>query len=197
MAVKTYERPMFRESHAVELRLSGWLAAHSIAVLRMTLGLVFLGFGVLKFFPGMSPAEPLAAQTLAILSFGLVPVRIALLMVAALETAIGLSLLTGRWLRVGLVLLGLELVGILSPLVLLPGEMFRGVLYEPTLVGQYVLKDVIVAAAGLVLAAQALGAQLVVAPRRSDLAPATAERTSSVLTSEPPQVIAQPGISGV
>ncbi|MFD0473427.1 hypothetical protein ACFQ0B_38110 [Nonomuraea thailandensis] len=33
-------------------RLSGWLARHSIDVLRVSLGLVFVAFGTLKFFPG-------------------------------------------------------------------------------------------------------------------------------------------------
>ena len=44
--------------------------------------------------------------------------------------------------------------------------MFRG-LVEPTLEGQYVLKDIVVAAAGLVVAAQTLGDRMVVVPGRS------------------------------
>lgn len=48
---------------AVTERLAGWLAAHSVTVLRVSLGLVFLGFGVLKFFPGASPAEALVIRT--------------------------------------------------------------------------------------------------------------------------------------
>ncbi|MGH2385353.1 MAG: DoxX family membrane protein [Candidatus Limnocylindria bacterium] len=152
---------MTRTLGAAELRLTRWLARHSISLLRISLGLVFLGFGILKFFPGMSPAEPLAAQTLDILTFGLIPERIGLVMVAGLESTIGLLLLSGRWLRVALALLAVELVGILSPIVLLPAEMFRG-LFAPTLAGQYVLKDIIVAAAGMVVAARALGARMVV-----------------------------------
>jgi putative oxidoreductase len=146
----------------LERRATDWLARHSVDVLRISLGLVFLGFGVLKFFPGLSPAEPLAARTLDILTFGILPDRTGLILVAGLESVIGLLLLTGRWLRVALVLLAIELVGILSPLVLLPGEMFRSFPFAPTLEGQYVLKDIVVAAAGLVVGARALGARLVV-----------------------------------
>lgn len=149
-----------------ELRLTGWLARYSVSLLRVSLGLVFLGFGVLKFFPGASPAEPLAAQTLDILTFGLVPERTGLILVAGLESTIGLLLLSGRGLRLALTLLAIELVGILSPIVLLPGEMFRGQPFLPTLAGQYVLKDIVVAAAGLVVAARALGARMVVEPPR-------------------------------
>lgn len=149
-----------------EVRAAAWLARHSIDLLRISLGVVFLGFGILKFVPGLSPAEPLASRTLDVLTLGLVPARVALVGVAALESAIGLLLLTGRWLRLALALLAIELVGILSPVVLLPDEMFRG-LFAPTLEGQYVLKDLVVAAAGLVVAARTLGARLVVDAGRS------------------------------
>jgi len=145
----------------LEARLVTWLARHSIDALRISLGLVFLGFGVLKFVPGLSPAESLAEDTLRVMTLGILPAQIGLVGVAALETTIGILLLTGRGMRLALVLLALELVGILSPLVLLPGQMFRGPL-APTLAGQYVLKDVIVAAAGMVVAAKTLGARLVV-----------------------------------
>ena len=105
-----------------DLRLAAWLARYSVTVLRVSLGLTFLGFGVLKFFPGMSPAEPLAAQTLHILTLGLIPDRVALIGVASLESAIGILLLSGRLLRLALALLALEMIGILSPLVLLPAR---------------------------------------------------------------------------
>lgn len=163
MTQATYSRrfgPAVRES---ELRLARWLARYSITLLRISLGVVFLGFGALKFVPGLSPAEPLAAQTLEILTMGLLPERIGLLMVAGLESVIGILLLSGRFMRIALVLLAAELVGIMSPLVLLPGEMF-GANLAPTLAGQYVIKDIIVGAAGLVVAAKALGARMIVEP---------------------------------
>jgi uncharacterized membrane protein YkgB len=50
------------------------------------------------------------------------------------------------------------MVGILSPLVLFFPELFPG---APTLEGQYVLKDIVLVAAGLVVTARALGAELV------------------------------------
>jgi uncharacterized membrane protein YphA (DoxX/SURF4 family) len=149
-------------AQSAEVALAGWLARHSVDILRVSLGLVFLGFGVLKFVPGLSPAENLASQTLHILTFGVVPDRLGLVLVAGLESVIGLLFLTGRLMRVALVLLGFELIGILSPIVLLPGEMFRGIPFAPTLEGQYVLKDVIIVAAGLVIAARTLGARMVV-----------------------------------
>jgi uncharacterized membrane protein YphA (DoxX/SURF4 family) len=145
-----------------EQQLAQWLATHSVTALRISLGLVFLGFGILKFFPGMSPAESLAGQTFNILTFGLIPDRVGLMMIAGLETVIGLLLLSGRWTRVALGLLVIQLGGILSPLVLLPGEMFRADPIAPTLAGQYVFKDIILVAAAMVVGARALGARMVV-----------------------------------
>ncbi len=132
----------------------GWLERHSVTALRISLGAVFLGFGLLKFVPGLSPAEDLAGRTMTALSFGLVPDGLALFLVAAMETAIGLSLVTGRWLRTGLALLGVAMVGVLSPLVLFPDRLFGGPLGAPTLEGQYVLKDIVLLAASLVVAAR-------------------------------------------
>jgi putative oxidoreductase len=142
---------------ATSTRAAEWLALHSVTLLRLSLGLVFFAFGVLKFVPGLSPAAGLAGDTFSELTLGLVPPEAGVVAVAALETAIGLSLLTGRLLRLGLALLGVAMVGILSPLVLLPEALFRGALYAPTLTGQYVLKDVVLLAAALAVATSVFG----------------------------------------
>jgi uncharacterized membrane protein YphA (DoxX/SURF4 family) len=163
-----------RRLRAVEAALQRWLAAHSVTVLRVSLGAVFLGFGFLKFFPGVSPAERLVMKTTSVLTFGLVPGSVSIIAIAVLECVIGLWLLSGRALRGVLVLLGLELVGILSPVVLLAGRLFMGPHHAPTLEGQYVLKDVILVGAVLVIAATVLTAK-----RRSRTAPrSTSESTS-------------------
>lgn len=135
------------------------LAAHSITALRISVGLIFTYFGVLKFFPGASPAEVLATRTIDLLTLGMVPAGAALLMTATIETFVGLSLITGVGLRVGLVVLYGALAGIMSPLVLFPGELFDGVV--PTLEAQYILKNVVVACAGAVVAAKTLGSRLI------------------------------------
>lgn len=139
-------------------RLATWLARHSVDILRISLGLVFLGFAVLKYFPGVSPAEDLAVRTVETLSLGILSGYGALVATAIVETFIGLTLITGKLLRAGLLVLGGAMVGILSPLVLFFGDLFPG---APTLEAQYVLKDVVLVAAALVVTARALGARLV------------------------------------
>jgi uncharacterized membrane protein YphA (DoxX/SURF4 family) len=135
--------------------LAGWLGRHNVDVLRVCLGLVFLAFGTLKFFPGASPAEDLAIRTIDKLTLGVISGQTALLLTAVMECFIGITLISGKLLRTGLLVLGFSLVGIMSPLVLFFGDLFPG---TPTLEAQYVFKDIVLAAAGLVIAAKALAA---------------------------------------
>ncbi len=146
--------------HAVRA-VAVWLTAHSITALRISLGLVILGFGALKFIPGASPAEDLVMRTTDVLTLGLVSGTVAVVATAVLETFIGFTLLTGIGLRVGLVAMSGWVVGIMTPVVLFPADMFPG--FFPTLEAQYVLKDVILVAAAAVVAAKALGAQYILA----------------------------------
>jgi|SRR5215218_3231065 len=141
-----------------------WLVAHSIAILRVSLGAVFFAFGLLKYFPGVSPAQDLVEQTTNLLTFGLVPGPVALVGVATLECVIGLCLISGRGLRAAVYMLSVQLVGILSPIVLLAARLFDGPHGAPTLEGQYVLKDVILVGAALVIASTVGGARLTCAP---------------------------------
>jgi len=164
MSVMTPVKPTGSRTTSVEANVARWLADHSVALLRVSLGLVFLGFGILKFFPGASPAEDLVMRTVDALTLGVVSGTPAVVLTAAMETFIGLTLVSGRGLRTGLVVLAGAMVGIMSPLVLFPGDLFPGGL--PTIEGQYVLKDIILAAAGAVVAARALGAEYVVSDGR-------------------------------
>jgi uncharacterized membrane protein YphA (DoxX/SURF4 family) len=137
---------------------------YSITALRISLGAVLLGFGILKYFPGVSPAEGIVLATTHLLSLGLVPAvvpsGVAVALVGTLECAIGVLLLSGRWLRLAMVLLPIQLAGIISPAVLLPGRLFAGPHHMPTLEGQYVLKDVILVAAAMVIATTVRGGAL-------------------------------------
>jgi len=156
-APSTTETPVQRTVRVVAV----WLTAHSITALRVSLGLVILGFGALKFIPGASPAEDLVMRTTDVLTLGLVSGTVAVVATAVLETFIGITLLTGIGLRAGLVAMTGWLVGIMTPVVLFPADMFPG--FFPTLEAQYVLKDVILVAAAAVVAAKALGARYVLA----------------------------------
>src|SRR5690606_9587361 len=78
---------------------------------------------------------------------------------AIIECVIGITLLTGKFLKLGLVVMAGAMGGIMAPLVIFFSDLFPGGL--PTLEGQYVLKDIILVAAATVVAAHALGARMV------------------------------------
>jgi uncharacterized membrane protein YkgB len=140
-----------------------WISADALDValrnslLRISLGIVYLWFGVLKFFPGYSPAQELAVKTMDQISFGLVSGDQALRLLAVWETAIGLGLLFGVWLRFTLLLLFLQWFGTIMPLFFYPEEVFLRVPFVPTLEGQYIIKNLVIISAALVIGATVRG----------------------------------------
>jgi len=133
------------------------MARHGVVVLRAALGSVFLWFGVLKLFPGLSPAQELATKTIDLLTMGLVPESVGTLLLAILECAIGLGLISGKLVRLTLLLLAFQMIGAASPLLLFPGEAFTQFPFAPTLEGQYIIKNIVFVSAGLVIGATVRG----------------------------------------
>lgn len=152
------------EFDRVDRSIVRWLARYSLTILRLGLGIVFVWFGALKFFPGMSPAADLAQRTIETLSFGLVSPSVSILLLAALEVAIGVGFLTGKFMRVALALLVFQMIGTLTPLVLFPEEAFTRFPFAPTLEGQYIIKNLVLMGAALVIGATVRGGQLVPEP---------------------------------
>ncbi len=155
---------LFDRFDRLDTSINRWLVANSIAILRVCMGIVFLGFGILKFFPGISPIEDLATRTTAQLTFGLLSGHAAMDFVAALECVIGVCFLTGRFLRVGVWLMAAQMIGAMSPLLLFPAELFNTPFHAPTLAAQYIIKDIILVAAGMVIASTWTGARIVAKP---------------------------------
>src|SRR5262245_26391464 len=95
----------------IDQRITGVMADHGLTLLRLAIGVVFFWFGILKFFPGVSPAEELAGRTIETLTGGLVPAATALPILATWEVAIGIGLFVGRWMRAVLMLLFVQMLG--------------------------------------------------------------------------------------
>lgn len=148
----------------IDTTLAEWMARNGIRLLRYSLGTVFLWFGALKFFPGLSPAQSLAGDTMSLLSFGVLSPDTAVLILAAWECLIGLGLLTGYWLRATLLLLWLQMAGTVTPLFLFPELCFTVIPIAPTLEGQYIIKNLVLIAAGIVIGATVRGGLLMAQP---------------------------------
>jgi uncharacterized membrane protein YphA (DoxX/SURF4 family) len=152
---------MITHFDVVDARITNWMARYGVPLLRISLGVVFLWFGALKFFPGLSPAQDLAARTIETLSFGIVPPRVSIPFLAGWECLIGLGLLSGIFMRATLLLLAVQMAGTLTPLVLFPSEVFTRIPYAPTLEGQYIIKNAVLISAAIVIGATVRGGGLV------------------------------------
>ncbi|MFW5890525.1 MAG: DUF417 family protein [Marinilabiliaceae bacterium] len=131
--------------------IRSWMQKNGLFLLRISIGLIFFWFGILKFFPGVSPAQDLAIRTISVMSFGLLPEFIISNGLALWEVLIGLGLIAGKYLRITLVLLFLQMIGTFFPVFLFPQEVFADVPFVPTLEGQYIIKNLIIVSAGFVI----------------------------------------------
>jgi uncharacterized membrane protein YkgB len=138
------------QSLGLESRLATFAAAHSVLLLRLSLAAVFCGFGLLKLFPGASPAEHLASETLKSLTLGLLKPSVSLPLLGVFEIAVGLGLLFFPRARFTIPALLGHLIGTLAPLVLFSNETFS-YFPIPTLAGQYILKNVVLVAAAIAI----------------------------------------------
>uniref|UniRef100_UPI000A7333D4 DoxX family membrane protein n=1 Tax=Streptomyces sp. SBT349 TaxID=1580539 RepID=UPI000A7333D4 len=150
-------RPMASLPGRVQARVARWEKSFaalygriSTLVLRVSVGIVFLWFGVLKFIPHGSPAEELAIRCTRALSFDLVPPEVCRLLLAILETSIGVGLITGILLRLTLAVFFVHMAGVFTVFVLAPDAIWaEDMPMELTLEGQYVVKNVVLIAACL------------------------------------------------
>ena len=92
----------------------------SFHILRLTLGVVYFHFGILKFFPDLSPAELIATQTVMAVSMHIFDATTAQFYLAILETAIGLGLVFNAFPRLIFGLFMIHMAGTFMPLLLLP-----------------------------------------------------------------------------
>lgn len=148
----------------VDRQITRWMAQYGILLLRVSLGIVFFWFGVLKFFPGLSPAQDLALRTIDILTFGMMPASAAITILATWEMLIGLGLIFGVFMRATLLLLFLQMIGTITPVFFFPDEVFTRIPYAPTLEGQYIIKNLVLVSAGLVIGATVRGGFLISEP---------------------------------
>lgn len=151
-----------QEKKAVE-----WKARNGLNILRVSLGFVFVWFGVLKFFPGISAAEVIAGKTIYKLTFGLIKPNISLPVLAIWECTIGLGLIVKKWLTLTLALLYLQMAGTFLPLFFFPHETFTTSVLIPTLLGQYIIKNIVLMSGGIVIGATVKGGRLTAKPEQT------------------------------
>jgi uncharacterized membrane protein YphA (DoxX/SURF4 family) len=117
----------------------------------MSIGIIYLWFGVLKFFNGASPAEELAVNTVNKLTWEILPPSLNFFLLAFWETVSGVLLLVGVGTKPVLRLLILHLVFTFTPLLFYPQLSFGNTAFSFTLLGQYIMKNIVLLSSILVL----------------------------------------------
>ena len=131
-----------------DIKLIAFLNRVSLPALRISLGVIFIWFGLLKVF-GESPANDLITKTVYWFNPDVfIPI------LGIWEAAIGLCLLFPFFHRLGLFLLALQMPGTFLPLILLPEVCFISFPFNLTLEGQYIVKNLVLIGAAMVVGAR-------------------------------------------
>ena len=129
----------------IDRRIIQTLNRLSLPALRISLGIIFVWFGVLKVF-GNSPANDLITKTV----YWFDP-DIFIPILGIWEALIGICLFVPSFIRLGLFLLALQMPGTFLPLILLPEICFQSIPFDLTLEGQYIVKNLVLIGAAMVV----------------------------------------------
>lgn len=136
--------------NSLDVFISTLMHRHGIKVLRISMGIIFIWFGILKPL-GISAAQPLVEATvywMPVLSpTGWVSV------IGWWEVLIGVFFLFPKTTRLAIALLAMQMVGTFMPLMILPEVTFQAgrIPYGPTMEGQYIIKNLLIISAALVI----------------------------------------------
>lgn len=122
-----------------------WMRSRGVTFLRFSVAIVFIWFGLLKPL-GVSPASELVERTVYWVDPSwFIP------FLGWWEVLIGVCMLWRPLIRASIALLALQMPGTFLPLVLLPQVCFVHVPWAPTLEGQYIIKNLVLISAAIVI----------------------------------------------
>jgi len=119
---------------------------------RIAFFVVFFWFGILKVFL-ISPAGPLVTELLTHTFLQFIPQNTFMILFGLFEVAVGILALIPKMERIAFLVMGLHLITTAMPLFILPETAWQGLLI-PTLIGQYILKNLVLLAVGMLLFAR-------------------------------------------
>jgi len=123
-----------------------FMQRYSIDMLRYSLSIVFIWFGLLKVI-GLSPVQELVSRTVYWF-----PPKIFVPILGMWEILIGYGLLFGVLLRWTLLLFELLLIGTFSVLIFMPHIAFQnGNPFLLTMEGEFIIKNLVLITAGIVI----------------------------------------------
>ncbi len=145
VAVQNKSKDLQQSVDRLDQRIAGWMRRNGPLLARVALAIVFIWFGILKPL-GVSTANELVTRTVYWVDPNwFIP------LLGWWEVAIGVCMLIRPLLRLAILLLFLQMPGTFLPLVLLPQVCFVSVPFVPSLEGQYIIKNLVLIAAAIVV----------------------------------------------
>ena len=120
-------------------------------ILALSIGIVYLWFGTLKYFPNISPSGDLAKNTINALTINLIPSNVSIILLAIWESLIGVLLIVNIYRRTVILIALVHMALTFSPLFLFTDQVFSNLPFHLTLLGQYIFKNLIIIAVLLTL----------------------------------------------
>lgn len=136
----------------LDLKLIAFFRHIYLPVARLSIFIVFFWFGFIKLI-GLSPAGPLA-EALTAKTIGASHFSTLFIALSIVECLIGILFLFPKLTRIVIPLLLGHMLLVCSPLVLLPDHTWQS-LFVPTLEGQYIIKNAVIIAVAIGIAAAA------------------------------------------
>lgn len=123
-------------------------------IARIALFINYFWFGILKFFPGVSPAEKLAGETIHELTVGFLEQSYSVVILAVVEVSLALGLLMRKTLLWSLRLILIHMIFTFSTFLFYPDLLIGEEMFSLTLAGQYVIKNLVFIALVVILIQQ-------------------------------------------
>ncbi len=132
--------------HIIDTKIVNMMKKRGIDLLRYSLGVIFIWFGILKPF-GLSPAHDLILNTVYWFDDreAFIPI------LGYWEVAIGLTIMIKPLIRLSILLLFIQMPGTFLPLILLPSVCFVDFPLSLTMEGQYIIKNLIIISSAIVV----------------------------------------------
>lgn len=134
----------------IDLAVISFFKRIYLPMARLSIFIVFFWFGLIKLI-GVSPAGPLA-EALTAKTVGMQHFDMLFILLSLVECLIGILFLFPKMTRIVIPLLLAHMALVCSPLLLLPGYIWQGP-FVPTLEGQYIIKNAVVVAVAIGIAA--------------------------------------------
>ena len=130
----------------LDIFVTEFMSKWGVTLLRYSLGIIYIWFGALKPL-GLSPAQELVENTV----YWFENPKTFVPILGIWEVVIGITMIIKPLIRVSIILLFIQMPGTFLPLVLFPEVCFASFPFGLTLEGQYIVKNLIIISAALVV----------------------------------------------